>query len=70
MSYSNRNLLERIVDIQNITLKYKANGATQKWIYLNIIAPQYHISRTTYYTYLNSEAKKLLRERGIKKTTG
>lgn len=62
MSYSSKNLLKKIVDIQNITLKHKERGATQKWIYLNIIAPQYHISRTTYYTYLNSEAKKLLKE--------
>lgn len=62
MSYSNKNLLKKIVDIQNITLEHKKRGSTQKWIYENVIAPCYHISRTTYYNYLGSEAKKMLRE--------
>lgn len=62
MSYSNKNLLKRIVDIQNITLEYKKKGVTQKWIYENVITPKYHISRTTYYNYLASEAKKFLRQ--------
>lgn len=67
MPYSNENLLKRVVDIQNITLEHKKRGATQKWIFENLIAPRYHISRTTYYSYLGSEAKKILRELEQKK---
>ena len=62
MTYSTKNLLKRIVDIQNITLEHQKHGATQKWIYENMIEPKYHISRTTYYNYLASDAKKRLRE--------
>lgn len=70
MPYSNENLLRRIVDIQNITLEHKKRGATQKWIYENLIVPHYHISRSTYYNYLSSAAKKLLKELEIKKQLG
>lgn len=67
MSYSNVNRLKKIVDIQNITLEHQKRGVTQKWIFENIIGPTYHISKTTYYNYLASQAKKQLRELDEKK---
>jgi len=63
--YNNINLLRRIVEIQDITLEHKAHGATQEWIYKNIIYPRYYISRPTYYRYLSINAKKLLKEKSL-----
>lgn len=62
MAYTKKNVLMKIVDIQNITLEYQQKGVSQKWIYENVIYPNYRISRTTYYAYLNTPAKRLLRE--------
>jgi|BioPla2DNA2_1021312.scaffolds.fasta_scaffold28431_5 hypothetical protein len=57
MGYNDRNRLQRIVDIQNITILYKNKGENQEWIYNNIIEPTYRISRGTYYRYLSTPAK-------------
>ena len=62
MSYRNKNLLMKIVEIQNLTLEQKKRGVTQKWIYENLIAQHYYISRTTYYNYLACNAKKQLKD--------
>lgn len=62
MAYNKKNIYERIIKIQNITLEHKEKGATQKWIYENVIRPQFFISRSTYYKYLGSEAKRLLKQ--------
>jgi hypothetical protein len=61
--YNNINLLRRIIEIQDITLEHKARGATQEWIYKNIIYPRYFISRPTYYRYLSINAKKMLKDK-------
>lgn len=57
MAYNNRNLLRKIVDIQNITIEYKNKGCTQEWIFLKLIEPNYKISRGTFYRYLGRAAK-------------
>jgi hypothetical protein len=57
MSYSSCNHLRKIIDIQNITLEYKAKGCTQEWIYQKLIKPTYNIGRSTYYKYLRRAAK-------------
>ena len=62
MAWNNRFLLERIIAIQNLTLEHKARGATQIWIYENIIYPQFIISEQTYKQYLRRNAKKEYRE--------
>lgn len=62
MAYTKINVLKKIVDIQNLTLEYKKKGVTQKWLYENIIYPTYRISRTTFYTYLSTPAKMLLKK--------
>ena len=62
MPYNKKNILQRIIDIQNIVLEnQKKNGATQKWIYHNIIFPQYRISYSSYNGYLAFNAKKELK---------
>ena len=63
MAYNKKNILTRIVDIQDITLANTRKGVTQEWVYANIVFPQYRISRRTYYNYLSIPAKKLLKER-------
>lgn len=57
MAYTRRNLLQRMIKVQNITLEYKSKGSTQKWVYENVIKPRYDISRSTYYDYLGTNAK-------------
>jgi len=61
--YNNTNYLRKVKEIQDITIEHKARGATQEWIYKNIIYPRYFISKPTYYRYLSINAKKLLKEK-------
>jgi hypothetical protein len=57
MAYNNRNLLKKIVVIQDITLQEKQRGASQVWIFENLIKEQYCISMSTYSRYLSINAK-------------
>lgn len=57
MGYNKVNHLKKIVEIQNITMEYKKKGIYQEWIYINVIAPKFYISRATYYNYLAINAK-------------
>ncbi len=62
MAYTKRNLLRRIIDIQDATLEHTRKGVTQEWVYTNIIFPQYRISRRTFYSYLGTNAKSELKK--------
>jgi len=62
MAYTRKNLLERIIDIQNIYLHYKDVGLTPTKIFTEHIKPTYRISRATYYNYLGTNAKKELKD--------
>lgn len=57
MGYNRKNTLKRIIDIQDLTLQHTQKGVTQEYIYNNYIYPVYLISRSTYYTYLATNAK-------------
>lgn len=57
MAYSRQNILQRMVDIQNITIEQTSKGVTQEWVYNHIIFPKYVISKSTYYSYLRCNAK-------------
>ncbi len=57
MAYTCRNRLQRIIDIQSITLEHTVKGVTQEHVYNTLIYPIYRISRRTYYNYLSSNAK-------------
>lgn len=65
MAYNKRNLLQRIIEIQNITLEQQARGVTKKWIFDNLIEPHYHVSARTYNKYLGINAKKLIKETNV-----
>jgi len=60
MAYNRRNLLERIVEIQEIILREKKRGFTQQHIFETLIKPQYRISLATLNNYLGINAKKEL----------
>ncbi len=62
MAYTNRYLLEKIIDVQNLTLEHKRRGVTQTWIYENLVKRQYGISKSTYDKWLCRNAKKELSE--------
>ncbi len=57
MAYNKRNLLEKMVQIQEITLEHTRRGVKQEWVYINVIYPQFKVSRGTYYKYLAHNAK-------------
>lgn len=62
MAYNGRNLLNKIIDIQDTVLREQKRGATQIWVYNNIIYPKYIISFSTFNNYLSRNAKKELEE--------
>jgi len=62
MAYNRRNILKRIVEIQNLTLEHTSRGVTQVWVYEHVIQPRFVISNRTYYNYLNINAKRILNE--------
>jgi hypothetical protein len=61
MSYNRVNILRRIVEIQEITLRHTRRGVSQEWVYVHEIYPRFLISRATYYDYLATPAKMELR---------
>lgn len=67
MAYNRRNYLERIVEVQQIVLNERENGATFRWIYKNKIKKQFRISYSTFNNYLaipaSKELKKLVNEK-------
>ena len=60
MAYNRRNILKRIVEIQNLTLEHTSRGVTQVWVYEHVIYPRFVISISTYNSYLSINAKKML----------
>jgi len=58
MAYNKKNKLQLIISVQQITLEHTHRGATQEWVYREIIYPRYLISKRTYYKYLASRAKR------------
>lgn len=62
MGYNRRNILRRIVEIQNITLEHTRRGVSQKWVYENVIFPRFYLSSATYYNYLGINARAELKK--------
>ncbi len=62
MAYNSKNRLQRIIDIQNIYLRYSQEGVTGEYIFTKYIQPIYRISRATFYNYLALNAKKELKD--------
>lgn len=62
MGYNKRNILERVILIQNVTLEHTKKGVSQVWVYNNIIYPRFMISYSCYNKYLSRNAKAELKE--------
>lgn len=61
MAYNNRNILLRIIEIQNLVLQRKKQGVTQLHVYKTEIYPTYFISYSTFNRYLSYPAKQELK---------
>lgn len=61
MAYNRRNILQRIIEVQRITLEHTRRGVTQKWVFENVIQPRFCISKSCYNAYLATNAKAELR---------
>ncbi len=57
MAYNRKNLLNRVIAIQNLVLEGQKKGITQKWIYENVVYPQFLISYSTFNNFLAMPAK-------------
>ena len=68
MAYNRENILQRMVDIQDIVNESKRKkGSSQKWVYENIIYPQYRISYDCFNKYISYPAKMELKKLLVKK---
>lgn len=56
-------LLLKMCRIQQIEICLTRAGVSRDWIHREVIYPNWFISRKTYYKYLNTNAKKLLRDK-------
>lgn len=64
MAYNRRIFLTKVIEIQNITLEHTRRGASQRWIYTNLIAERFYIAESTYNRYLAIPAKAMLKKIG------
>lgn len=62
MAYNRKNILKRMIDIQEIYLEKQAIGLNATEIFNRHIYPVYKISRATFYDYLATNAKKELKD--------
>jgi len=62
MAYTKINRLKRIIEIQEIVLKYQKQGLTNKSIFELYIKDRYRISKRTFDEYLGIPAKRDLKE--------
>lgn len=62
MAYNRRTFLKKVIEVQNITLEHTKRGATQRWVYNNLIADRFYICESTYNRYLSLPAKSLLKK--------
>jgi len=62
MAYNKKNLLKRVIEIQNIVLEYRNSGVSQRWVYENVIRERYLIGLSTFNKYLARNAKSELKK--------
>ena len=67
MAYNKRNLLLKIIEIQNIVMTEKDRGISQKWIFENLIQKRYFINYSTFNAYMGRNAKRELADLDNKK---
>jgi len=64
MAYSKKYYYQRIIDVQELTLKLQSQDPdiTTKEIYLQYVVPRWRISRRTFSNYLAINAKSLIKK--------
>jgi len=67
MAYNKRNLLLKIIEIQNIVIEEKNHGVSQKWIFEHKIRKPYFINYSTFNAYMGRNAKQELADLDAKK---
>lgn len=65
MTPDQKNMLIRMVLVQQMYEHHKKNGATGVWIHRNVVYPRFLISIGTMNRYLSENPKKQLTEAGI-----
>lgn len=60
--YNKVNKYKLIIKIQELTIEHQQHGANLKWIFENIIEPNFFISDRTYSKYLGINAKAELKK--------
>lgn len=61
MAYNNRNVLKKIIRVQDIVLEKKKEGVTQVFVYNNIVRDMFLISYSTFNRWLSYPAKQELK---------
>jgi hypothetical protein len=67
MAYNRKNLLKKIIAIQEITLEHTNRGVTESWVYENLIKDRFFIHKNTFYRYLTINAKAEMNSGGKKR---
>ena len=62
MSFSRKNLLCRVREVNELFVEKQRLGLSTEYIYRTFVAPRYHISRTTLYNWLTIPYAAQLRE--------
>lgn len=62
MAYNRRNFLEKVIEVQDVTLYYRKRGVTFIYIYETYIKESYRISYSTYSNWLGIPAKAELKQ--------
>lgn len=63
MGYNRKNILARIIAVQQLVKEYQRKGVTQEFVYREFVYPRYYISRRTFYEYLGTSSPKTELER-------
>ena len=62
MAYNKRNKLMQMQMVIDAYLAAKTPDKSVQWVYRHIIFPNFRISRSTLYNYLNTPVKRMLKE--------
>lgn len=62
MAYNKKNKLTKTIEVQKHFKQHYVVGMTIEHVYKNHIYPTFHISRGTFYKYLNVAAEKELQQ--------
>lgn len=62
MAYNRKLFLKRVIEVQELALKYTNSGVTQKFIYDNHVRDTYNISYSTFSNWMGIPAKSDLKK--------